>query len=677
MPAAAEHAAPLAPTRLQTADSARPPNELMTVGSMSIEQSGHALRRAAAHARRLLLDAAATRLGCDAALLSVEDGVVCAPQGARVTCWELHAGREFGVDVDESAAIKPPAAHRVVGRRAQRLDLEAKLLGSARFVQDLSFPRMLHARVVRHARRDARLIACDEQAARAMPGVVAIVRDGDFLALLAEREEQAVAAAERLRASARFECDARPGGQDGLHERLAQNLVGSYPLVDGVPVEAPLPPIEVPESAVHTVAASYTRPYLMHASLGPAAAAACFEGDQLTVWSASQGVALLAPAIAVVLQTQPARVRAIHVEGPGCYGHNGSDDAALDAALCARAVPGRHVLLKWTRADEHAHEPYGPAMRMDLQASVDASGRVVAWSHEVYSTSHIGRALPTPGRSTLIAAGQLAQPLRRPSPRPMLAPEAGIHRNALPLYDFPRPRVVKHLSREAPLRTSSLRSLGAFGNVFALESMMDELAHTASLDPIAFRLAHLRDERARAVIEACLERAGLPAGRGEDAQRPRGRGLAFARYENHKCYAAVLVELEVDLASFGIRLLRAVIAADAGQIIDPDGLENQLEGGFVQAASFCLKEQVSFDDSGTTSLDWQSYPILGFEEVPPVATVLIDRPERTARGAGEATTGPTPAAIANAVFDATGARLRHTPFTPARLRAAMFSEDST
>jgi CO/xanthine dehydrogenase Mo-binding subunit len=367
------------------------------------------------------------------------------------------------------------------------------------------------------------------------------------------------------------------------------------------------------------------------------------------------------------------KVRVLHIEGPGCYGHNGTDDAALDAALCARQVPGRHVLLKWTRQQEHAYEPYGPAERVDMQTGVDATGHLSEWSHDVYSTTHIGRAMPMGRFSALVAAQELEKPFACPEPRPFLFPEVGIHRNGVPPYTVPRARIVKHLSAEAPQRTSSLRGLGAFMNVFAIESMMDELAAAAGKDPVAFRLAHLENPRGRAVIEAAVERAARwVEPERPDPQRPRGRGIAYSRYENHKCYAAVIIEVEVDLASYAIRLVRAVIAADAGQVIDPDGLENQLEGGLIQAASFTLLEQVSWDDSGITTLDWESYPILRFDNVPAVETVLIDRPEERSLGAGEATTGPTPAAIANAVFAATQVRLRETPFTPARLRAALF-----
>ena len=661
--------------RVEGADSARPPVEFMTVGSMSIETSGAAVRQAAAEARRLLLERASTRLGAALGQLSVDDGVirVAEPGAGSVSFWELMAGTRFAHAVTMQATPKAPADYRLVGRPAERIDLPAIAFGTHRFVQDLAPDGVLHARVVRPPSPRAQLRAVDEAAAQRLPGVVAVLRDGSFLGVVAEREEQAIAAAAALLASADFDEPPSLPAQAALHEDLRSKVVGSFPLVDGVPVAQAVPEVVVPAGAAHTLRASYTRPFLMHASIGPSAALARFEGGKLELWCASQGVSLLAGAVAQVLGMTAAGVHVVHVEGPGCYGHNGSDDAALDAALLARAVPGRPVLLKWSRQDEHAFEPYGPAMQVDVQASVDGQGRVLAYSHDVYSYSHIGRAFAMGKVSALVAAQQLAQPFRAPNPRPLLAPQAGVHRNADPSYAIPNVRVVKHLCGSSPFRTSSLRSLGAFTNVFAIESMMDELAHAAGTDPVAFRLAHLNDERARAVIEAAVTRFGPQLkSTSPDPQRPRGRGMAYSRYENHKCYAAVFVELEVDLARCAIRLLRAVIAADTGTIIDPDGLTNQLEGGFIQAASFTLKEQVTFDERRITSLDWQSYPILTFEEVPEVEVVLLDRKDRTSRGAGEATTGPAPAAIANAVFDACGARLRDTPFTPARLRAALF-----
>jgi nicotinate dehydrogenase subunit B len=662
--------------RIETADTARPPNEFMTVGSMSIETSGAAIRQAAADARHHLLERAARVLGVAREQLTVEDGVVYAPQ-RRVSYWELMHGEPFGVEVSGVGVPKPLADRRLVGKRVQRIDIAALVFGARRFVQDLRPDGVLHGRVLRPPAPAFQLLPGQDEAFAAvsgMPGVLKVVVDGSFVAVVAEREEQVLAAVAALRERVRFEEPETLPPMAAVSERLQSDVIGSYPLQDGVPRQAPIPPIHTPVDARFTLEARYERPYLMHASIGPSAALARFGPEGVEIFCASQGVAVLAGVIAHVLQLAAAQVRLIHVEGPGCYGQNGSDDVALEAALLARAVPGRPVLLQWSRQDEHAFEPYGPAMRVDLRASLGADGKINAWSHDVYSYTHLGRPFFAGNAGALLAARSLAQPLPVPPLRPMLAPQVGLHRNAEPIYDLPAPRIVKHLAGRAPLRTSSLRSLGAFGNVFAIESAMDELAHAAGKGPLEFRLAHLRNERARAVIEAGAERASFrgPKRAGSE-QCPRGRGMAYSQYENSKCHAAVFVELEVDLQSYVIRLLRAVIAADAGRIIDADGLENQLEGGFIQAASWTLKEQVSFDSRRITSLDWASYPILTFEEVPAVETVLLDRPDQRALGAGEATTGPTPAAIANAVFDACGVRLRATPFTPARLRAALYA----
>jgi CO/xanthine dehydrogenase Mo-binding subunit len=410
-------------------------------------------------------------------------------------------------------------------------------------------------------------------------------------------------------------------------------------VIDGTAVEAPVPPVAPPPGAVHTLRASYTRPFQMHGSIGPSAALARELDGQLTVWSSTQGVSGLRLALAQALGIDAEHVRVIHAFGPGCYGHNGADDVALDAALLARALPGRPVHVQWTRADEHAWEPYGPAMVVDLQASLDASGLVIDWNHDARSFTHISRAIPySPRTSGLIAAWHRAAPLARPTPRPMLAYHGGVHRNADPLYAFTQRRVVKHFLTGAPFRTSSLRALGAYANVFALESFIDELAAAAGLDPLEFRLRQLADPRAREVLVAAAERLGWRS-RPRPARSGHGRGLGFARYKNQKTWCAVAVELSVDDASAAIRLERAVIAADAGQIVDPDGIVNQLEGGLVQAASWTLREEVKFDRTRVTTTDWQSYPILRFGELPELETVLLDRPGQPWLGAGEACAG--------------------------------------
>jgi CO/xanthine dehydrogenase Mo-binding subunit len=498
--------------------------------------------------------------------------------------------------------------------------------------------------------------------------VLKVVRDGGFLAVIAEREEQALAAIESLRESASWEGKQDFPPQDSLYDHMLSQPAQSFPVVDGMPVEGPVPSINTPDQAAHTLQATYYRPYQMHASLGPSAAAAQMEAGKLTLWVQSQGVYPIRAAVGHVLGMAEEDIHVIHVEGAGCYGHNGADDAALDAALLAKEIPGRPVLLKWSRQDEHGWEPYGPAMMVKMQASLDTDGAVMDWNHDVWSYPHLGRAQSDGDSSGLLAAWHLGKPFEQGQLRSELAPHVGGHRNADPLYAFPRRRIVKHLIPESPLRASALRGLGAYGNVFAIESFIDELAHAAGVDPLQFRLDHLEDERARTVIHAAANKTGWgPREKGNG----RGQGIAFAQYKNRQCYAAVIVDLHVDRNSGQIRLERVVIAADAGQIVNPDGLSNQLEGGFVQAASWTLHEEVGFDQDGITSRDWDSYPILRFTNAPKIETLLINRPGMPFLGSGEAAIGPTPAAIANAVYDGVGTRLREIPFTPERVKAAL------
>ncbi|HTO69473.1 MAG TPA: molybdopterin cofactor-binding domain-containing protein [Myxococcota bacterium] len=657
--------------RVRTADTASGPNELYTVGSNSLEESGTALRLAAAEARRALLETAAEELGVHVDALRVRDGAISAPgREGGTTYFALFGGKRFARKVSADAPAKPASEYRVLGRSGARVGMEELVSGRAVFAQDLRLPGMLHARVVRGPTARARLVELDDAEARRLPGVVAVVRDGSFVAVAAESAAQADAAAARLRKSARWEPAPDGWPQDELFARMRAAEAKSYPVENGVAVDAPLPPRVTPDGVVRSLRATYTRPYQMHASIGPSAAMAHEVAGALTVWTHTQGVSVLRPAIAQALALPAERVRLIHVEGPGCYGHNGADDVAFDAALVAHALPGRPVHVQWSREDEHAFEPYGTAMIVDLEAGLDAQGRVTDWCHEARGFTHALRAIPFGERvSGLMAAWQRERAMAPPSPRPMLVHHGGIHRNADPLYAFPQRRIVKHFLADSPLRTSALRGLGAYANVFALESFLDEVAHAAGADPVEFRLRHLDDERARDVIGAAAARFGWqpatrPAGGG------RGRGFAFARYKNQKSWAAVAVELTVDDATAQIRLERAVIAADAGQIVDPDGLVNQLEGGLVQSASWTLHEEVRFDRERVTSLDWETYPILRFGEVPDIETVLLDRPGEPWLGAGEATQGPTAAAIGNAVFDATGLRLRDLPFTPERVRKA-------
>ena len=387
----------------------------------------------------------------------------------------------------------------------------------------------------------------------------------------------------------------------------------------------------------------------------------------MTVWTHTQGVYPDRQGIAQMLKMPPASVHLIHVEGSGCYGHNGADDAAADAALIAHAMPGVPVRVQWTREQEHSWEPYGPAMVTKLKASLDEDGKIADWNFEVWSNTHSMR---PGGAGCMLAAQHMAQPFAVPAPKPIPLPEGGGDRNAIPIYTFPNAHVVHHFIPEMPLRISAMRALGAYHNVFSIESFMDELAVAAGADPVEFRLRHLDDQRGREVIQKAAR--GFGWGKGQKARGDRGFGFAFARYKNLAAYCAIASEIEVNRETGRPRLVRAVAAVDSGQVVNPDGLINQIEGAIVQSMSWTLYESVTFDDSRITSIDWQTYPILRFDAVPDSIEVqIINRPGQPFLGSGETGQGPAAASIANAIADATGKRLRNLPLTRKRIKDAI------
>ena len=643
--------------RLAPTSTSYSPNEGMTSGSRSIQESGMALRYAAAEARELLLTRAATRLGVSLEQLQISDGEITARSGGRTSYWELASEDLLEREATPGLVAKPATEHVFVGTSVPRRDIPAKVTGVATYVHDMELPGMLHGRVARPASRRARLAALDEVEVRALPGVVALVRDGNFLGVVAEREEQAIRAQRRLARSARWEETATlPESTDPRY------LLGMSSEDETISEKTDAP---MAARAVQRLEAEYTRPLIAHASIGPSCAIAAFDNGKYTVWTHSQGIFPLRADLAKVLGVAEGDIVVTHVEGAGCYGHNGADDAALDAALLARGVPGRPVRVQWMREDEFGWEPYGSAMVVKMSAAFDASGHIVNWTHDLWSHGHSTRPGPKEG-ANLLAAWHLAQPVKASRPGNPPLPAGGSHRNAIPIYDFPVQRVTNHLIREAPLRTSSLRGLGAHANVFAIESFMDELAQASGTDPVEFRLQHLRDPRGRAVIEAVARKAGW---RSRERGTPaRGRGIGFARYKNLGCYVAVIVEIE---AENEVRVKRAFAAVDAGEVINPDGLINQIEGGIVQTISWTLKEQINFDRERVTTLTWDDYPILTFAETPVVEVEVINRPLEPVLGAGEGAQGPTGAAIANAIHNALGVRLRDMPFTRDRLIAAI------
>ena len=670
--------------RVQPADTEHAPDEGYTSGSNSVHQSGIAVRLACATARRYLLRRAANIMGVPEDSeggfgLRLEDGLVRAEGVNRVLRYEeLLDGEPFGIAVDPDAPLKPSNEYRLVGASDLPLDpslappIPDLLNGKETFVHDLDLPGMRHARVIRPPHYHARLV--DWPAELHPPAGAHCVRRGSFVAVAARDEFTAIKAAGHLAARLNWHRDTELAAPDDMFAALKSFRRMSRPVVDGTPQDAPVPPpCSRPAGTVTQFATTYERPYQMHGSIGPSAAAALFEPPQLTVWSHTQGIFPLRGSLAEALDLAPEHIVVHHTRGAGCYGHNGADDVALDAALVALALPGQPVLLKWTREDEHGWEPFASCMAVDLEASVDASGRVLTWSHETFSDTHLGRPRPGPGTGgARLLAAQHGDPPLRPSPaRPWMVNHAGLHRNADPIYCFDETRIVKHLVPDMPLRTSSMRTLGGFANVFAIESFMDELAIRTGTDPIEFRLRHLNDQRAA----ECLARLQSHLTNWSTATRQhRGRGVGFARYKNQMAYAAVGIEVEVgDDAQ--VRLCRAIVVGDTGQIIDPDGAAAQLEGGLLQAASWCLYEAVTFDSSGVTSRDWDSYPILRFDNVPDIEVELIPRQDQPPLGIGEASSGPAGAAIANAVYDACGLRLRRMPFTPDALRAAAMQDD--
>jgi nicotinate dehydrogenase subunit B len=657
--AAEELDLPLSRIEMISGDTGQTPNEGHTAGSLSVENSGTALRMAAAEVRTILIDLAAKRLGATTDQLTVADGAIAAPDGRKVGYGELVQALDLKREATAKVAPKPASSYKVVGQSVRRLDIPAKVTGGAAYVQDIRLPGMLHGRVVRPPRYGAKLENLDEAAAKAMPGVVAIVRDGSFVGLVAEREEQAIKARAALSAGARWSGDTDLPDMDKAYEHLL-----SLRTIDTVASEKQASPRP---SGARVVEATYRKPYLAHASMGPSCALAEFRDGKFTIWSHTQGVFPLRLDLAKSLHVEPAAIRCIFAEGAGCYGRNGQDDVALDAALLARAVPGRPVRVQWMRDDEFAWEPYGSAMVMKTQGAV-ADGRIVDWQYELWSGPH-GIRPGAPDGSNLFASWSLAQPQKRPVARNIPLPAGGSDRNAIPGYDLPNHRIVNHFIPDMPIWVSSLRTLGGYANVFAVECFMDELASAAGADPVAFRLAHLTDPRARAVIEAVAKKADWKAG--EKGDGARGRGVGFARYKNLACYVAVVAEIEVDRGSGMVRVPRTTAAVDAGLIINPDGLANQIEGGIVQSVSWTLKEEVRFDHSGILTRDWASYPILTMPEAPKVELELINRPNDRPLGVGEGSQGPAAAAVVNAFASATGKRIRDLPLNAARVKAAL------
>jgi nicotinate dehydrogenase subunit B len=642
--------------RLAPADTSYSPDEGMTSGSQSITDGGAALRYAAAEARDLILQRAAKGLGVSLEQLSVTDGTITARSGGSVAYWDLASDDLLAREATGEIKPKPASQHTIIGKPAPRRDIPAKVTGLPIYVHDLELPGMLHGRIARPPSYQARLTSVNEAEVRALPGVTAVVRDGSFLGVVAEREEQAIRALTRLKRIAQWDETTKlpePDPRFLLKETTEDEVISEKQDAAAA------------GRAAKALEAEYTKPYIAHASIGPSCAVARFENGRYTVWTHSQGIFPLRRDLSPVLGVKESEIAVIHMDGAGCYGHNGADDAALDAALLARAVPGRPVRVQWMREDEFGWEPYGPAMVVKLKAALDAKGDIVSWTEDIWSNSHSTRPNGL-GGINLLAAWHLAQPHKPSPPRNPPLPGGGSHRNGIPLYEFPNQRVTNRLVKRMPVRVSALRALGGTANIFAIESFMDELAAAAGADPVEFRLRHMKDPRARAVIEAVAQKAGWK--KGEKGDGTRGRGIAFARYKNGAIYVAEIAEVEIGNE---VAVKRVWAAVDAGLVINPDGLTNQIEGGIIQTVSWALKEAVQYDRQRILSSTWMDYPILTFEESPVVEVTIVNRPDQPPLGAGEGTQGPTAAAIANAIHNAMGIRLRDMPFTRDRVVAAL------
>ncbi len=635
------------------------PDELYTSSSLSVMVSGASIRLVCAEVRAMLIEQAALRLNCAAADLSVENGAFLqSGEATGLDYWDVASALDLSQAPTGRVAPKPAAAYRIVGQSVLRGDLPAKVSGAAAYLHDWLPEGVLHARTLRQPNRDATLQSLDEAAVRRASGDadLRLVRRANFVAFVSRSERAAEAAAVYAADHAEWAGarDLQPAVQEGAW------LVGQPAELR----EIGSPAADISKSA-GIVEATFTRPYIAHASMGPSAAVAAFDGEVMTVWSHGQGMHPLRKNIAAGLGLDPDKVICHHRHGPGCYGHNGSDDAAFDAAIVALALPGETVRLQWRREEEFAYEPVSPAMSVTVKVAVDAAGNPLDWTQEVWSASHVQR--PGSGSGHLLASEALENP---PPPVQVTDPPqergGGGTRNAVPLYRVGAHRIRHHLVTDAPVRTSALRGLGAPTNVFAMEGMMDELAARAGKDPLVYRLELLDDARARAVLERTAAMARW-TGRSAGGQG-QGLGIAFARYKNMAAYSAVAVAVTVDES---VRLDHVWSATDAGLVINPDGARNQLEGGIVQAASFALKEQVKIEGEGIASRDWQTYPILRFSEVPPVDVELIGSADDPALGMGECTIGPTVAAIGNAVAHALGRRIYDMPLNRERIMAAL------
>jgi nicotinate dehydrogenase subunit B len=638
------------------------PSEWFTSGSYSVAVGGASIRLVCAEVRSLFLDRAAELLHCPVPELTVENGRILRNGKDTVhDYWSLAGAIDLERRATGTAPVKRPSSYKVVGTSLPRLDLPAKIRGEG-FIHDIAPESVLHARVLRQPWGGAELAALDENAVRkAAKAPIDILRAGQFVAFTAGTELAVMRAAEAARDLARWQGGNPPPDDIGTPDWLKRQPARSRTVETGKPARA---------DGLRRHAARYARPFLTYGSIGPSCALARYDNGTLEVWSHCQGPGPLRDWLAKALRLDVAKVTVFHRQGAGAYGHNTADDAAFDAAYVAMQSPGRTVRVQWSREDEFLGAPVSTAMAIELSASLDPDGRPAEWAIEIWSPPHAQR----PGMNGNANFAGLAA-----LPDPPAANElndipdergGGATRNAYPIYDLPHHKLTHHLLPNAPLRTSSLRGLGAWANVFAIESFMDELAEIAGVDPVTYRLSLLSDPRARRVVETAVEMSGW-FDKADLRGEGRALGFGFARYKNIAAYGAVVVEVEVDE---DVRLKRFWCAGDAGLVINPDGAKNQLEGGIIQGASFVMREQVPYRDGRVAIAGWDDYPILRFSDIPEIDIRLIDNPNEPTLGLGECSVGPAGAAIGNAVARALGKRIRELPMTRTQIMDTLLSE---
>jgi nicotinate dehydrogenase subunit B len=683
---AEELGVPVARIRLVQCDTAVTPDQGTTSGSQSHPTNFNErnLAQAGATAREALLQLAAARLGVSADRLTIADGFVAARSDAtkKVSYADLVGGKKFNVALDPKATRKPAREWKVLGTSVPRVDMPAMATGQLVFVHNIRMPGMLHGRVVRPPEVGATLVSVDEASVSDVPGLIKVVVRKNFVGVVAEKPWQAMQAAAKLKAIW------NPGiglpSQQRFYEHLRTQPSRDTLNVDSGDVDQAL------ARAATVVKATYSHPYQMHGSMGTSCAVADVKINRATIWSSSQAVFGLRSAAAQMLDLPVDAVRVVFARGSGCYGINGADTVSYDAALLSQAV-GRPVRVQLTRKDEMAWENYGFAYVIDQRVGLDANGTIVAWDYESWSPSLGGR--PGYDRPGNVITGMLAGFEPAPfAPRTPAPPPAGRFNNgsnAAPSYVtgcvggtcggtgvVKSERVRTHTIR-SPFFTGPLRSPSRLQNTFAHESLMDEIAVQVKADPVAYRLRHLSDSRLKDVVAAAAKAANWEARPSPKPNRPAtglasGRGVSTVLYEGDNGYCALVAEVDVDLATGHVAVRRFVAAQDCGPISTPDGMKNQLEGGLLQGLSRALGEEVTWDDKKVTSIDWRTFHSLTLgAEMPAIESVLINRPDAEAMGAGETAITLVASAVGNAIFDATGARIRQAPFTPERVKAAL------